>query len=61
MIVPVRVSVPVVRMAVIVFDGLDARSYRHFRDRLRIELGADQQHQGGAEQRKQRYQPDLIE
>src|SRR5206468_12847596 len=63
-IVLVRVCVSVVRMAVmivLVMHVLDARSDGHVRRGLRVELLADQQHQRGAEQRKQRYQPDVIE
>src|SRR6266699_3672385 len=63
-IVSVRMGVPVLRMAVMVVFVvyvLDARRYRHFGDGLRVELLADQQHHGSADQRKQGYQPDLIE
>ncbi len=63
-IVAVRMRVPVMRMAVTivrVVDRLDAWRNRHCGLRLRIELAADEQHQRRAEQRKQRYQPDVIE
>ena len=64
-IVPVimRMGMPVVRMAVIVFivHVFDAGSDRDLRGRLRVELLAEQQHHRRAEQRKQRYQPDVIE
>ena len=45
MAVVVRMGVAVVRVAVIVMDGLNARGDRHFGRRLRIELAADEQHQ----------------
>jgi len=60
------VTMPViVRMAVSVIvpmfvDRLDTRSHRDLRFGLRIELLADQQHQGRPEEREQRNKPDLI-
>src|SRR6266478_965125 len=61
-----RMGVAVVRvrmavMIVLVMPGLDPGRDRHFGLRLRVELAADEQHQRSAEQRKQRYQPDVIE
>ena len=63
-VVSVRVRVAVVRVAVmivILMYVLHAGRYGHVRRGLRVELLADQQHQSRAEQRKQRYQPDVIE
>src|SRR6185436_8440432 len=58
----VRVAVMIVLVVyVLVVYVLDAWGYRYFRRGLWIELLADQQHQGCAEKRKQRYQPDLVE
>ena len=59
--VAVAVRMGVAVMIVFVVDVLYAWGHRYFGRGLRIELLAEQQHQGGAEQREQGYQPDLIE
>ena len=63
MLVVVAVAVAIVGvtvMIVLVVYVFYAWGYRYFRRGLRIELLADQQHQGGSEERKQGYQPDVI-
>ena len=55
--VSVIVVVPVV---VLVVRVLEARRHGHVARRLRIQLLAEQQHQGRSEEREQRNQPDLV-
>ena len=60
----VRMGVAIMRVAVrvvLIVNMLHARRYRDRRLGLRVELLAEQQHQRGAAEREQRYQPDVVE
>ena len=60
-LMPVIVTMMMRAVLVIVFENrLHTRSHRDLRRRLRIQLLAEQQHQGRSEEREQRNQPDLV-
>src|SRR5262249_25239043 len=56
----VVVMITVVGMPVFV-DRLDARGHRDIRDRLRVQLLSQEQHDGCSSQREQRNEPDQFE